>query len=222
MKTKDLLSTAVFVTALTATAGAQAGKPGEEDMRNWKEMQKEAVSAEAILSGKVKNIANLVGRIEHLILDDAKNDVQYVLFETPYPYSFYTGEDGYLNYDALDVEYDASGGINLLITEDTVTYPPDKLKLTRAQVDDRMVSRLIGRELEFDDGSEREIQDLLIHPKSGKVTHYVVEMNPDAVFSEEPRTIKAKNINVTEEGRINTDLTLKEVERQQEYDPGFL
>lgn len=222
MKTRELLSTATLITALTVTVGAQAGNPRGDDMRDWQKMQKEAVSAKALLSGKVKNIANIVGRIEYLILDDAKKDIQYVVFKTPFPYTFYSSEDGYLNYDALDVDYDTTGGIDLLITEDTVTHPPDELKLTRGQVIDRMVGRLIGRNMQFGDGSEREVRDMLIHPKTGMVTHYIVEMSPQALFSEQPRTIRAKNVAITEKGRISTNLTLKEVEKQQDYDPGFL
>lgn len=222
MKSKIYVSTAIFFMSAMISTGATAENASQKDMREWNEMRKEAIPAEGVLAGKVKNFTNTIGRVEHLVLNEAKDDIEYVIFEVPYPYSFYTGEDGYLNYDSLDVEHDVTGGINLVVKDADVTYPPDKLKLTKTQVDDRMVSRLIGSEMTFSDGSQREVQDLLIHPKTGKVTHFVIEMKPDAVFSEEPRTVRAKNVSIGEKGKITADVSLAEVKKNQDYDADFL
>ena len=215
--------TALFA-ALSVSGAAMAGSSDDpKKLREWAEMRKEAVPASDILAGNVKNVANLVGRIEHLVLNEAKDDVQYVLFEVPDPYDYYTGgEDGYLNYDELDIDSSVAGGIDLIITDANVTSPAKTLKLTRSEVKGRMVSRLIGSDMHFADGSEREVEEMLIHPRSGKVTHYVVQMHPEALFNEEPRTVRAKDVTISEQGRIQTRLTLDKVRDQQVYDPAFL
>lgn len=214
--------TTIFV-ALTAPTGALAGAADEQKtLSKWAEMRQQAVSASEVLSGQVKNIANPIGQTKHLILNEAKNDVKYVLYETPYPYNYYSATDGFLNYDSLDIERNVSGGTDLIVADDNDTYSSNKLKLTRGDVRDRMVSRLIGREMAFDHGHSRQVEDILIHPKTGKVTHYVVEMNPETLFNENPKTIRAKNVTVSDKGQISTELSLGDLETEQDYDQTFL
>ncbi|PLW81267.1 hypothetical protein CWI75_16710 [Kineobactrum sediminis] len=194
----------------------------QKDIQNWAAMREEAIPAGEILAGDVKNIANPVGQVEELILNEKGTRIQYVLFEVPYPYSFYTGEDGFVNYKAVEVEDGYYGGVNLLIRDADVDLPRDQLKLTKGEARGRLVSRLIGSDIKFADGQMREVEDILVHPKTGMVTHYVVEMNPDALFDDDSRTIRATKVSIKKDGSIVTDLKVTDVEETQDFDPRFL
>ncbi|MFP5307212.1 MAG: hypothetical protein ACLGI7_15490 [Gammaproteobacteria bacterium] len=207
---------------LTMAGGAHAAPPDGKDVAKWAEMRKNAVPATELLASDVSNFANPVGRTDKLILNEQHTAIEYVLFDVPYPWSFYTGEDGYVRYDSVELRDGYYAGVNLQIQPGEVTNPGDQLKLTRGEVDDRMVSRLIGRDMHFADGETREISDLLIQPKTGKVTHYVVQLDADALFDHEPRTVRASQVSIDESGRVSTQARFDDIASKPEFDPDFL
>lgn len=201
----------------------QTEKADQNVATQWQEMRKEAVSARSILAGDVKNRFNPLGQVSYLILNEAGDQIEYVVWNTPYPYSgIYMADDGFVNYDAVDVEHGITGEINLIVKNAEVSLPRDQLKITRSEADHRMVDKLIGSEIEFADGTIREVEDILIQPETGKITHYVVAMDPDEFFDEELRTIRANQVKVSNEGNIRADLNADEVEQQQDFDTDFL
>jgi hypothetical protein len=220
--TIPLQLSALALAAVAAGTGVQAASADDKDMAKWAQMRKNAVPASEILASDVSNFANPVGRTDKLILNEQHTAIEYVLFDVPYPWSFYTGEDGYVRYDSVDLRDGYYAGINLQIQPGEVTNPGDRLRLTRGQVDDRMVSRLIGSDMHFPDGSRREISDLLIQPQTGKVTHYVLQTDSDTLFGGEPRTVRASQVSIDGRGRVSTDAKLKDILEKPEFDPDFL
>jgi hypothetical protein len=212
------------IAVATMAASSLAFAQNQQDMsKQWEEMRKEAISAKAILAGDIKSRFNAIGQVEYLILDEEGDAIEYVIWDRPQPLSaVYLGKEGFVNYDAVDVEHSITGDINLIIEDAEVSLPRDELKITRREADHRMVEKLIGSEIEFADGSTREVEDILIHPETGKVTHYVVAMNPDEFFDDEPRAIRASEVKVSDEGNIRADLSVEEVEQQQDFNTDFL
>jgi hypothetical protein len=200
--------------------GSQARRFSREQRA---EMRKEAVSARTLLSGDVKDRFNLIRRVSNLILDENSDRVKYVIWEVPYPYSgVYLGRNGFVEYDAIDLEHGVTGRNNLVVEE--TESEPERGHLTIARSEARYCSldHIIGSEIEFADGTERQVQDVLVHPETGKVTHYVVAMNPDDLWDGERRTIRADNVKLREEGQIQADLEIEELEEQQDFDSRFL
>ncbi|MCW8194167.1 hypothetical protein F6455_05155 [Proteobacteria bacterium 005FR1] len=196
----------------------------QQDMsKKWEEMRKEAISAKAILAGDIKSRFSGIGQVEYLILNETGDAVEYVIWDRPQPLSaVYLGQEGFLNFDAVDVEYSITGDVNLIVEDAEVSLPRDELKITRSEADHRMVDKLIGSKIEFKDGTTREVEDILIHPETGKVTHYVVAMDPDDFFEQELRAVRVNEVEVSDEGNIRADLSVEEVEQQQDFDIDFL
>lgn len=215
------LASALSAGPTLAMADTKSAKK-QDAMRDWAEMRAEAVPADEILAGDIRNRFNQVGRTEDLILNTEGTAVQYVLFEVPYPYSFYATEDGFVNYSAVDLDDDYSGGVNLVIKDADVGLPRDQLTLTRGEARNRLVSRLIGSDVKFSDGAVREVDDILVHPQTGKVTHYVVEMNPQALIDEDLRTVRASKVTIKDDGSLAVDMKAADVDKSQDYDPQLL
>lgn len=213
------LATAIAV-ALSSSAFAQ--NASDQKIKDWAKMREKAIPATELLASDVRNFANPVGQTDKLILNKEGTAIQYVTFDVPYPYSFYTGEDGFVSYDSVDVEDGAYGGVELMISDANVSLPRDQLKLTRGEARGRLVDRLIGSDLRFSDGETREVEDMLIDPESGRVTHYVVQMNTESLFDEQSRTIRVTNVKIGNDGTLTANMPLADVEKSQDYDPDFL
>lgn len=222
MKSMTLLTTTSALAAALASGAAMAQAANQEDSRNWAKMREKAIPASELLAADVRNFANPIGQTENLVLNQKGTAIQYVLFEVPYPYSFYTTEDGYVNYDAVDVDDGYYDGVNLMVEDANVSLPRDQLKLTRAEAENRLVDRIIGSDIQFSDGQKREIEDILINPKSGQVTHYVVQMDEEALFGGESRTVRANNVSLNEDGSISASSRFADIEKSQDFNPDYL
>ena len=130
--TATALASVLSTGSVIATADDGKAKM-HKDIEDWAEMREKAMPAGEILAGDVKNIANPVGRISELVLNKKGTSIEYVLFETPYPYSFYSGEDGFVNYKSVELSDSYYGGVDLLIEDADISQPRDQLTLTRGE-----------------------------------------------------------------------------------------
>ncbi|MBN1239106.1 MAG: hypothetical protein JXB36_11425 [Gammaproteobacteria bacterium] len=214
-----------FTSAALSAVLAGTAVHAQEDqgsLDEWSEMRGEVVGAEELLGADVSNGLNPVGTVTDLVLSADGSRVEYVLYETPYPWSFYGAEDGFATFDNVTIEHGASLDVDLVLNDAEAAQAPEELELTSDQARQRLVSRLIGEPMHFSGETEREIETLLIDRDTGAVTHYVVETDPDTLFRTARRTVPADSVTVDEEGVISASMQLAELEDVQEYDSTLL
>jgi hypothetical protein len=191
-------------------------------MESWAKMRGELVEANELLSADVTNGLNPVGQVTDLVLTPDHEQVQYILYETPYPYSFYGAEDGFARYDGVEFQSGAVFDTTLRLEAQDAAGAPQDLRLTRDQARERLVSRLIGSAMVFADDASREIDDILIDRDTGAVIHYVVETDANSIFRAERRTVPADRVTIADDGQVSAALRLRELADVQTYDPALL
>lgn len=216
LASKKLAIASVVSLPILATAVAQ-----DEDWQTWSEMREQVVNAEDLLAGDVSNGLNPVGSITDLVLSEDGSRIEFLMMEVPYPYEFYGGENGFVGFDRVDLQRGAGLAVDAVIDIDEPVSPPEELTLTHTEAENRLVSRVIGKHVHFASEGSRPITDILIERDTGRVTHYVVEMAEDAIFSTERRAIPADEISI-EEGTPSTEIELATIDDMQEYDSQFL
>ncbi len=194
----------------------------DADWKTWGDMREQVVSADEMLAADVSNGINPVGTVTDLVLSADGSRVEYVMLEVPYPYAVYGGENGFVGFDRVDFQHRGLGlDMDVVIDRDEPVSAPDELRLTGAEADNRLVSRLLAEPMRFSSEESREITDILIDRESGMITHWVVEMAEDALFSTDRRAIPADEISV-EEGAPSTRIEVATLDDLQEYDSRFL
>lgn len=210
---------AFYVSAVAVALPLAASANWDE----WSEMQEEVVSAKHLLSADVTSGMSPVGNVTDLVLTSDGTAVQYILYEVPYPYSFYGAEDGFSTFEGVELESGATARLQVRFAGEESARAPEELELTADEADHRLVSNVLGERLEFENDETREIDDLLIERETGAITHFVVEMNAEALFDVDERTIPADRVSIGEEGSIAASMDIRGVEEiAQEYDPAFL
>ncbi|MAT84645.1 MAG: hypothetical protein CMD39_10185 [Gammaproteobacteria bacterium] len=188
-----LLAPAVAVA--DRVGGAPAGHGALDD----------AVSADRLLGGDVHTVANPVGSVRDLILNERGSAVAYVLYEVPYPYALSGADDGFVRFDNVAVE-DGATLDTVLRIDDGAARGPRELTLKRSEADHRMVSRLLDDAVAFADGRHiREVEDILVDRHSGELLGFVVNRNPDAWFNDDPRLIPPHKVTIGPDGNVTTD-----------------
>lgn len=219
------------MTALAAglAVGAHAESYAKHDSADWQQkkqdwqaMRDEVIKATDILDADVSNGLNTMGDVRELVLSKDNGAVKYVLYEVPYPYSFYGGEDGFVRFDNAAFEDEVFGGLEVRIDDEEKSWSKERLRLTRGQADDRLVSNIIGEDLSFHGDEVREIENLLIDREDGTVTHLVIASNADSLFNAEPRAIPMDRVEISERGDLSVSMTLEKVDEMQRYAPEFL
>jgi hypothetical protein len=205
---------------------AAADRRGESSTANdlaeaYAKMRGEVISAEDLLDADVSNGLNPVGDVSDLVLTPDETQVQYILFETSYPYTLLGGLDGFASYDS--VEFDQSFfDFTVLLDGEGPTNAPRELELTREQARHRLVSRLIGEPMQFLGNDVREIEDILLDKDTGAILHYVVATEMGSLLDPERRTIPAARVAIEDDGSIVAALETTEIESVQIYDPELL
>jgi hypothetical protein len=150
------------------------------------------------------------------------DQVQYILYETPYPFSFFGAEDGFARYDGVEFENEATFDTTLRLEAEDSAGAPEELTLTRDQARERLVSRVIGSAMVFADDTTREIDDILIDRDTGAVAHYVIETDEGSIFGGERRTVPAARVSIADDGQVTAALRLRELDGVQVYDAALL
>jgi hypothetical protein len=200
----------------------QSGQ-NKELWTQWRGMQEKLVSAKDLLAGEVSDGFNPIGRIRDLVLTSNREQVQYVLYETPFPYSVIDQqEDGFVAFDQTSIERDLGYGLKVRFDAGADRGLPERLTLTASQADRRLASNLIGEPLYFEGDDWRTIEDLLVDRDTGQVTHYVIEMNQQSLFNENPLAVPAELVTIENGSLITAPLDLAELAGMQEYDLALL
>lgn len=202
MTIRSILLAGLGGLALASTPAA-AQTMDRESWQQWQEMRNSAVSAESMMTGDVTNGFNMLGNVEDLILNASGTQVQYILYDIPFPYSHYGSDKGFVAWDNIAVERGAGTGLDLRIDSEESAYAKDELKLTRAQGERRMVSKIIGSDVRFNDGQMREVEDILFDPDTGMLTHYVVQFDNETLFGDDPRRIPASMVSIHSNGTLS-------------------
>ena len=217
----SLATSAAFAQQLARSDDLANSGSNTNLMETWAKLRGELIEANELLSADVNNTFNPVGQVTDLVLSPDHRQVQYILYETPFPYSFFGAEDGFARYDAIELEHGAGFDTTLRLEPADSARPPEQLTITRDEARDRLVSRVIGSDMQFVDAT-REIDDLLIDRDTGAIVHYVVDTDPDALFGGETRTVPAARVTIADNGRISAALPLRELDSMQSYDPALL
>lgn len=193
----------LFAAGLATTALGAAPAIGQSTMEQaherYRQAMNETVSASRMMSGDVTNGFNQLGDVRNLVLDETGERIAYILYETPYPASFYGEDDGFVRWDNIAIERGAYSGLDLRIDDDATDYRKEQLTLTKAEADDRLVDTIVGGDMMFADGEMREIEDILFDPETGVVTNYVVEFDEDSLFDTDTRLVPASMVSLDED-----------------------
>lgn len=192
-----------------------------EHMEARQAMREEAVRASRILSGNISNGLNPLGQTENLVLDRQGNAVEYVIFESQMmPFEFYVGR-GFVNWSDVDLQSGSGlGEVGLRGDVDENAPGPDELRIAQDEAAKRVVSQIIDSPLRIADDGVRRIEDLLIHPETGEITHFIVGWEDDALFSATRRAIPADAV-AFEDGMWQTGMRVTAIEDSQPFNPAL-
>ena len=187
--------------AAASGPGAGAESAAGMDQERWDALRERTVSASELIEADVTIVANPVGNVRDLVLNSEGTAVEYVLYEAPYPYELYGAENGFVAYDNVAVQ---PLGISseIRIDDEADAQASETLEITRAEADRRLVSRVLDQHIAFAGAETRPVEDMLIDRESGKITHIVVNKNPDAWFNDEPRVVAADQVTFDAEGGV--------------------
>ncbi len=189
--------------------------------RDWQEMRQNAVKASEILDGNVTNGLNPVAQVTNLVLNKNGDELEYIIYESRSPVmSFYVG-DGYTSYNTVDLESSYGGGVDVRVDSSADVRGPEEIEITRDEADQRLVSHVLESQIELDGGKIYQVEDLLIQPQTGKITHYVIGSEPDVLFSDGRRTVRATEVSFRN-GEYRSDLSMQDIDKDQPYEEDWL
>jgi hypothetical protein len=215
----------IIVSPVFADQHKQTGaRPDKELWTEWQSMQEKLVSARDLLAGEMSDGFNPIGRIRDLVMTPNRQQVEYVLYETPFPYSAIdeAQDDGFVAFDETTIERDLGYGLKVRANDDAERGMPERLTLTASEADDRLASNLIGTPLYFAGDDWRRIEDMLIDRDTGQVTHYVINMNRESLFNENPLAVPAEVVELGQDGLITAPMDLAKLAGMQDYDVALL
>lgn len=163
------------------------------------------VSADELLAGDVKHVGNRIGRIKDVLLSDSGEKAEIVLYRVPNRYKAEPGETGYAVLKTVNVEQDTDGVDVLLIGEESQSKP-DKLKLTREDLKERSMERLLGEDMILDGGYAYPVVDVRIDPESGRISHYVIDTEPDEWLDDDSRIVPADKVSRSPAGQLKAEV----------------
>ncbi len=218
-------ATMTILRALSAltVAATFAATASAADQSDYEKMQNELVSAEDLLSADVTNTLNPVGSVNKLVLSPDRSKLQYVLYDVPYPYSFYTeAGQGFTTFDGMQLAPGPGHGVNVQLRSEE-RKGPEQLTLSASEANHRVVSQLLGEFVQFNDGEARELIDILFARDTGEVAYFVVEMEAQSLFELDRRTIPADIVTIGDDGGISAATGIAGVDEiTQQYDESLL
>lgn len=194
-----------------------ATRPAGMAYDSWKKLRERTVSASDLMHADVRSgpplLGQPLGKVRDLVLDEAATSVEYVLYEVPYPYSLYGAANGFVAFDAAKIDDSGVGfGVEIRFERESDARAPEELTLNRAQADRRLVSKLMDERVAFADDQTREIEDVLIDRKTGKVTSLIVNENPEAFFNDRPLRLPLERVSIGENGALTAGVQLSSLE----------
>lgn len=164
------------------------------------------VSAEELLTGDVKHVGNRIGRIKDVLLSNSGDKAEIVLYRVPNRYKAEPGETGYAVLNKVEVEQD-SGGVDVLLIGKESQRKPEKLRLTRADLSERSMERLLGEELILEGGYAYPVVDIRIDPDSGRISHYIIDTDPEQWLDDDSKVIPADKVSRSPAGQLKAEVS---------------
>lgn len=164
------------------------------------------VSAEELLTGDVKHVGNRIGRIKDVLLSNSGTKAEIVLYRVPNRYKAEPGETGYAVLNKVEVEQDSSGVDVLLIGKES-QRKPEKLRLTRGDLAERSMERLLGEELILEGGYAYPVVDIRIDADSGRISHYIIDTDPEQWLDDDSKVVPADKVRRTPAGQLKAELS---------------
>lgn len=224
MRLQHIRHAALATAAMCLTPGAASAQQSGDNAdraKEWSQMRQEAVKASEVLRGNMTNGLNPIAQVKNLVLSENGDRVQYVLYEAgSQPWELYVG-DGFAAFDGVDLETGSIyGGIDVRLADPKPEKAPQEIRITKDEADERLVSRILEKDMRLASGAH-EIEDILIHPETGQVTHYVVGADEDSIFSEEKRAVRANEVRYAN-GSYRTSMSMQDIEKDQPYEEDWL
>ncbi len=215
---------AASVVAAATPAVAQPDQTSSEAFSAWSDMRRETVRASELLRGDLTTGLNPVAKVGNLILNEQSDAIEYVLFTAnrmPMPWDVYL-EDGFVSFNAIDLQSGSDvGEIDVRMDTGEPVLGPEEITIAADEAQRRLVSRVLESRLELKGPALYEIEDLLIHPETGMITHFVIGSVEDALFSTDRRAAPAHAVGFRD-GEFRTNLSFEEIQSLQPYDTGLL
>lgn len=212
----------VTMSALLAAFCPAGSALAQADFEDWKRMRGEVLNAQQLIGSDVSNGVTSMGMVRDMVLTADGKKVTYLLFEVPYPTTLWSGDDGFVAFE--DVAFERGVGLDVEVSFDPEESArlPEELELETDELDRRLASRVLDQQIEFEGGAAVEIENMLVDRATGDVTHYVVEIDPAAIFRSERRTVPAEHVVVRNDGGLRVELPVEALEDLQEFDPQLL
>lgn len=164
------------------------------------------VSADELLAGDVKHIGNRIGRIKDVLLSDSGERAEIVLYRVPNRYKAEPGETGYAVLKKVEVEQETDG-VDVLLIGEEAQRKPEKLKLTRSDLTERSMERLLGKDMILDGGYAYPVVDIRIDSESGRISHYVIDTEPDQWLDDDSKVVPAEKVSRTPAGQLKAEVS---------------
>ncbi|MFU8816955.1 MAG: hypothetical protein ACNA7W_16530 [Pseudomonadales bacterium] len=217
----SLASASLLTVVLAWTSGAAWAQlaPGQPAAEARDTDAERSVGAREILGSSVSDgFEQHVGTVRDLVLNPEGTAVQYVLYEVPHPYRVHAeaGGDGFVTFDEISFERGATFGTRVRFDRQPADDDRETLRLTRGEADRRLLSRMIGESVEFADQQTLPLEDVLLDQQTGEITHYLVNVDEDALFAADTRRIPADQVRIGERGEVRSMIEFAALEGERD------
>lgn len=180
------------------------------------------IKASNIIYSDITNGLNTFGRIENVLLNKNSDAVEYLFFETSNTFRPVSNTKGFVEINNVKFNADAGGKLQVLVQDTDAQRKPTELKVTKKEAEYRLVSKLLDEYMVFSDQQMRQIDDIIIDRKTGKVKYFTVDMATDGFFSDDVRAIPASEVHIKWSGQVISSASLADVTSQKKYQMGSM
>lgn len=176
------------------------------------EIEQTTVSAERLQNASFSTGLNPVGVVDRLILDADRKSLEFILLESQSVVSRLTGvDDGFVLFNQVDFQSQFFDETEVVLEEQTSPSVPEELELTRSEAEMRVVSRILDEGIQFSDGVERELTDILFDRSTGEIAYYVISADDDSLFETNQQLIPAAQVEINDEGQAVASIASRQV-----------
>ncbi|HAW91759.1 MULTISPECIES: PRC-barrel domain-containing protein [unclassified Arsukibacterium] len=107
--------------------------------------------------------------------------------------------------------------MKVLVKDTNAQRKPTELKVTKREAEYRLVSKILDEYIVFSDQQMRQIDDILLDAKTGKIKYFTVDMATDSFFSDDIRAIPVNEVHVKWSGQVISSASLTDVSSHKKY-----
>ncbi|MDX1538045.1 PRC-barrel domain-containing protein [Arsukibacterium sp.] len=180
------------------------------------------IKASNIIYSDITNGLNTFGRIENVLLNRNSDAVEYLFFETSNTFRPVSNTKGFVEISNVKFNADAGGKLQVLVKDTNAQRKPQELEVTHKEAEYRLVSKILDEYIMFSDQQMRQIDDILIDRKTGKIKYFTVDMATDGFFSDDIRAIPADEVHIKWSGQVKSSASLTDVSSHKKYQMGSM